>query len=177
MDAIIVPPDITVLAFFGGGEPSCFHYFDCCFISGWKWWTQVSSIVINLWRKLLGSTYKMTRFSLQVQRVLGHNMLTHWTYEVRCGCPHWCSPGRFPTQWQCNTPLLVCLPWCYHEFWQWSPVWWRWLAIPRWGTSSKLTAIFEFSSPLLHHAVWMGHPPLMWMSPWISLGVKPLRLR
>ena len=36
MEAIILPADIPVLVSLGGGEPRCFHCFDCCLVSGWK---------------------------------------------------------------------------------------------------------------------------------------------
>lgn len=48
--AITVPADITDLGFLGARDPECFHCFDCSLISGWKWWTQVSSMVMNHWR-------------------------------------------------------------------------------------------------------------------------------
>ena len=125
------------------------------------------------------STCWAESISNQVQWVLGHNMLTPWTYDVCCGCLHGCDPGRYPTQWQCNTLLLVCLPWWCHESWQWSPVWWLWLAFSYGGSSSRLSLPHLNSASHFLTMLYEGafYASVTTMSSWISLGVKPLRLK
>ena len=65
-DAITFPADGTAFAFFGRGEPGCFHCLDCCLDSGVKCWPQVSTIVTNLSRNLSGSVSKSFRLAWDI---------------------------------------------------------------------------------------------------------------
>ena len=90
MEAITLPVDITVLTSLKGGEPRCFHCFSCCFVSGWKWWTQVSSIVTNFWRKLLESAPKSEMVRAFAHGVIGRRIdpsrWTHWAIYHSSQC-------------------------------------------------------------------------------------------
>ena len=50
-DVMTLPADGTVFAFFRADSPLSVHCFDCSFISDVKWWTHVSSMVINRRKK------------------------------------------------------------------------------------------------------------------------------
>ena len=59
---MILPADGTDFPFFGGGEPGCFHCFDCSYVSGVKWWTHVASTVTIHLRNASESPWYRRRF-------------------------------------------------------------------------------------------------------------------
>ena len=48
--AIILPTNETVFTFFRADFPLWVHCFKCTFTSGVKWWTLISSMVMNRWK-------------------------------------------------------------------------------------------------------------------------------
>ena len=91
---MILPADGTDFPFFGGGEPGCFHCFDCSFVSGVKWRTHVSSTVTIRLRNALDSadigvdscvTLLLFWPSENRSKVLGPTLLKPLSYLNECG--------------------------------------------------------------------------------------------
>ena len=136
-------------------------------------WLKVLDLGISQWQ--ISDEAFNWNVSNQVQGVLRHNMLTTWTYEVRCGWLHGCNPGRYPTQWQCITPMAtMMMSWILSMVSSVVPV----TGLLGRGSSSRLSLPHLNSAAhfftMLYEVV--SYPNVNTMSWWISLGVKPLRL-
>ena len=96
--------DITELAFFGTRYKACFHCFDYCFVSDWKWLPKATFAGTNRFRD--------------------PNKLTLKNSEI----VSWLVPtpllARLKKHCVCNIHLLVELLLSYREFCQYLPVWW-----------------------------------------------------
>jgi len=51
---ITLPADVTMRHFLGGGKETRFQAIPCTLRSGIKWWSQVSSIQLKSWNKVVG---------------------------------------------------------------------------------------------------------------------------
>ena len=64
-DAMTSPTDKTVSAFFGADSPLSVHCFDCSFVSGVKWRTYVSSMIMNRRKKSALLLWNIAKHSIE----------------------------------------------------------------------------------------------------------------
>jgi len=94
-----LPADGTVFAFFGADSPFSVHCFDCSFVSGVKWWTHVSSMVMN----------RRKNSALLLRNIAKHSIETS---SRRCFCSivskrgthlaHSCLISKFSANMRCT---------------------------------------------------------------------------
>ena len=70
-----LPADGTIFAFFRADSPLSVHCFDCSSVSGVKWWTYVSSMVMNQCKKSALLLWNIAKHSIEIS-------LRHCFYSI-----------------------------------------------------------------------------------------------
>ena len=66
-NTVTLPANGTVFVFFEAESPLFVHFFDCSFVSGVKWWTHVSSVLMKIYFWLF-SKKTMPAISLRLKQ-------------------------------------------------------------------------------------------------------------
>ena len=130
-DAITLPADGTVFAFFGADSPGPVHYFDCCFVSGVKWWTHVMNrrrtsalLLRNIAKHPIETPSRRCFCSIVNKRGthLAYNFfMPKFSVNMRCTplfeMPNMSAISGTFSWWSSNTLLWIFLPfpvWSHH---------------------------------------------------------------